>query len=247
MTFLSTAVFALFAMLQLPGSALTGRVVDATNMPVPGVTVRVVGSGVSRTVVTDRAGRFSVPGLADGSYAITVSLSGFRTQALSARVDASAPQELMVTMRTGILIEVLWIVPTPADAYRRADAIAHLRIDGTRRSGACGDAVVVTSQHDASVVRVFKGRLPAEIQLNQEAAGGCIEAGQWHEGLERPYRIGEEYVIFLTKRLDGWGRLAGPSLAFRVRGELADLGAFAGVKGSVRLDELGALLDRLSR
>jgi hypothetical protein len=209
MTLLSGAVFALSAILQMPGSALTGSVVDPANMPVPGATVRVVGGGVSATAVSDRMGRFRVVDLAAGSYVVTVSLAGFRTQTLSVRVDPSAPQELMVTMRIGIAIEVLWIVPEPADAYRKADAIAHLRIDGTRRYGPCGDAWVVTSQHDASVLRVFKGRLPERMQLDQEAAGRCSERGQWHEGIERPYRIGDEHVIFLTARPDGWGRLAG--------------------------------------
>ena len=247
MTFFSAAVFALFVILQLPGPALTGSVVDSTNLPVPGATVRVSGGGVSTTAVSDRIGRFRVDNLAAGSYLVTVSLAGFRTQMLNARVDASAPQELMVTLRVGVMTVVDWIVPTPADAYRKADAIAHLRIDGTRRYGPCGDAWAVMSQHDVSVLRVFKGRLPETIQLNQESAGRCRELGRWVEGDERPYRVGDEYVVFLTARPDGWGRLAGPPLAFRVRGEMADLGGFAGVKGNVSLDALGALLARWSR
>ena len=126
MTSLAVAVFALSALLQLPGSALTGRVVDTTNSPVPGATVRVVGGGVSTTAVSDRMGRFRVDDLAVGTYVVTVSLAGFRTQTLNARVDASAAQELTVTMRVGVLVVVDWIVPTPVDAHRKADAIAHL-------------------------------------------------------------------------------------------------------------------------
>lgn len=53
--------------------------------------------------------------------------------------------------------------------------------------------------------------------------------------------------MFLTERADGFGRLAGPSLAFRVRGEVVSLGGFAGVQGSISLNELTELLDRLSR
>jgi hypothetical protein len=192
-------------------------------------------------------GRFRIGDLAGGSYVLTVSLAGFRTQTLTVQVDSSANPELIVKLTTGVLSEVLWVVPTPADAYRMAAAIAHVRIDGTRRSGPCGDAHVVTSYHDASVLRVFKGRVSATIQLHQEASGRCSELGQWHEGIERPYRVGEEYVVFLTERADGFGRLAGPSLAFRVRGELVSLGGFAGVQGSISPNELSELLDRLSR
>jgi hypothetical protein len=100
---------------------------------------------------------------------------------------------------------------------------------------------VVTSHHEASALRVFKGRVPASVQLHQEAAGRCSERGQWHEGIERPYRAGEEYVVFLAERADGFGRLAGPSLAFRVRGEMVDLGGFAGAQ-SISLNDLSELL-----
>ena len=97
------------------------------------------------------------------------------------------------------------------------------------------------------VLRVFKGEVPAAIQLHQEAAGACREGLEWSQGIERPYRVGEEYAVFLTERPDGFGRLAGPPLAFPVRGELVSLGGFDGVQGSIGLDQLGELLDRLSR
>ena len=247
MSFTLAAIVAVSAMLHLPSSALTGKVVDATGRAVPGATVRIAAAGVSASAVSDGMGRFRIDELVGGSYKVSVSLAGFRTQTLTVRVDSSAPQEVLVRLMTSVLSEVLWIVPQPADAYRMAAAIAHVRIDGTRLFGPCGDAQVVTSHHDASVLRVFKGQVPAAIQLHQEAAGGCREGLEWRRGIERPYRISEEYVVFLTERADGFGRLAGPSLAFRVRGDLVSLGGFAGVKGSIGLDQLGELLERLSR
>ena len=247
MRFIPMAVAAVTAMFQLQAPAITGRVLDATDRAIPGATVDISGAGVSDSVVSDRLGRFRIGDLADGRYVLTVGLAGFRTQTLNVDVDSSANPELVVRLATGVLSELLWIVPQPADAYRKADAIAHLRIDGTRLSGPCGDAFVVTARHDATTLRVFKGRVPPRIQLHQEAAGRCSERGQWHDGIERPYRNGEEYVVFLTERADGFGRLAGPSLAFRVSGELVSLGGFAGVQGSISLNELSELLDRLSR
>lgn len=247
MHFIPLAFLAATAMLQLQRPALTGSVLDHAGTPLPGATVRISGAGVSTSVVSDTMGRFRIGDLADGPYVLTVSLAGFRTQTLNVQVDSAANPELVVKLTTGILSEVLWAVPQPADAYRLAAAIAHIRIDGTRPSGPCGDARVVTSRHDASAVRVFKGQVPRTIQLHQEAAGRCSERGQWHEGIERPYRAGEEYVVFLAERADGFGRLAGPSLAFRVSGEQANLGGFAGVQGSIGLNELSELLERLSR
>jgi hypothetical protein len=191
-------------------------------------------------------GGFGFADVPHGSYVLTVSLAGFRTQTLTVHVDSSANPEWVVTLTTGVLSELLWVVPSPVDAYRMAAAIAHLRIDGTRRSGPCGDAYAVTSHHEASALRVFKGQVPPSIQLHQEAAGRCSERGRWHEGIERPYRAGEEYVVFLAERADGYGRLAGPSLAFPVRGDMVELGGFAGAQ-RIGLNELSELLDRLSR
>ena len=246
MRFIPLAVVAVTAMVQLQTTALTGRVVDATDRPIPGATVRISGATVAAGVVSDRMGRFRIGDLADGPYVLTVSLAGFRTQSVNVRVDSSASPELVVKLTTRILSEVLWVVPQPADAYRMAAAVAHLRIDSARPSGPCGGAHVVTAYHDASALRVFKGRVPPTIQLHQEAAGRCRERFQWHEGIERPYRAGEEDVVFLAEPAGGFGRLAGPSLAFRVRGELVSLEGFAGVQGSISLNELSELLDRLS-
>jgi hypothetical protein len=191
-------------------------------------------------------GRFRFDDLAAGSYQLTVRLAGFRTQSISVQLDPAAASEVVVTLRTEILSEVLWVVPGPADAYRQAAAIAHVRIDRTRPPGACGDAAVVTSHHDASVLRVFKGRIPVTMQLDQEAAGQCREMLKWYEGIERPYRAGAEYVVFLSERPDGFGLLAGPSLVFPVRGDRVRLNGFAGVRGSIGLDAFGELLERLS-
>lgn len=245
MRFISAAVVAVSAVLQLQSAALTGRVVDATGSAVPGATVRIAGTGGTATTVSDRLGLFRIDGIVGGPYLLTVSLPGFRTHTTTVHVDSSAGPEVIVTLTTGILSEVVWVVPQPADALRMAAAIAHVRIDGTRRYGPCGDAAVVTAHHDASVLRVFEGRLPAAIRLRQEAAGRCSELGNWHEGGEEPYRAGEEYVVFLTERPDGFGRLAGPSLAFRVRGEMVSLEGFAGVQGRISLDQFGELLDRV--
>jgi hypothetical protein len=52
--------------------------------------------------------------------------------------------------------------------------------------------------------------------------------------------------MFLAERASGFGRLAGPSLAFPVRGERVDLGGFAGAR-SISLNEFRELLARLSR
>jgi hypothetical protein len=246
MLFLSAAVIAMSAMLQVQSGGLIGRIVDPTNNAIPGATVQITGEGHSASAVSDWTGRFRFAELATGTYTVTVSLAGFRTQTKVVRIDSPTGPELLVTLSPGILVEVLPVVPKPSEAYRMASAIAHVRIERTAPDGPCGNAYAVTARHETSVLHVFKGRLPATLQLDQEAAGRCLDRGMWHEGVERPYRAGEEYVVFLSDRPPAFVRLAGPALAFRVRGEMVSLGGFAGVPGSVTLVEFARWLETLS-
>ena len=65
---------------QVGAGALTGNVSDQAGATVPGATVTVTSAGISRshTSVTRTDGRYSVQGLAPGSYRVRVELSGFR-------------------------------------------------------------------------------------------------------------------------------------------------------------------------
>jgi hypothetical protein len=60
---------------------ISGVVRDATGAVLPGVNIQVINreTGVARTVITDDVGRYRVPGLEAGTYAVEGSLAGFRT------------------------------------------------------------------------------------------------------------------------------------------------------------------------
>jgi outer membrane receptor protein involved in Fe transport len=71
------------ALAQNPTFALEGVVTDAQQAVLPGatVTIRNVSTGLSRDVTTDDNGRFVVRGLPpEGSYTVTVAISGFATE-----------------------------------------------------------------------------------------------------------------------------------------------------------------------
>jgi len=57
---------------------ITGRIVDAQGLAVPGVTVTVTGPQGTKTAVTDNDGRFTIPFLAPGTYRIQTDLPGFK-------------------------------------------------------------------------------------------------------------------------------------------------------------------------
>jgi Carboxypeptidase regulatory-like domain/TonB dependent receptor/TonB-dependent Receptor Plug Domain len=62
-------------------TSITGRVVDASGLGLPGVTVTVTSqsTGFTRTVVTAETGGYAVPNLEPGSYTILIELPGFNS------------------------------------------------------------------------------------------------------------------------------------------------------------------------
>ena len=66
---------------QVGAAALSGGIVDASGAPIAGATITAIaaGTGLTRVVVSQRDGRYVVPGLAPGTYDVRVEVSGFRT------------------------------------------------------------------------------------------------------------------------------------------------------------------------
>src|SRR3954451_486647 len=85
------ALWAAAAGAQTGGGSISGVVKDTTSAIVPGVSVTAVGAGTSKSATTGGDGRFTIDGLADGSYAVTASLLGFRKVTQQVTVSAAAP------------------------------------------------------------------------------------------------------------------------------------------------------------
>lgn len=66
---------------QVAGATLSGNVSDPNGAAVPNVqvTIKNVGTGVSKTINTDEAGFYSMPNLIPGTYEVMASASGFKT------------------------------------------------------------------------------------------------------------------------------------------------------------------------
>ena len=64
----SLVLTSLPAFAQTPAGSITGRVADATGLPLPGVTVTVQGADMHRTFTTDGEGRYRFLDLAPGDY-----------------------------------------------------------------------------------------------------------------------------------------------------------------------------------
>ena len=103
-------------------SVLTGMVRDASGAAVGGATVTVTdGAGrTAGTAIADKAGRYGVDGLAQGTYDVTTQAPGFEKQTLHAvHVIPSKPNEADVSLKVGAASETVE-VETNADALEES-------------------------------------------------------------------------------------------------------------------------------
>src|SRR5262245_59915478 len=82
-------------------TAVTGRVTDPTGAVIPGVEITVTNTatGVTRSVVSNETGTYSVTQLAPGTYNIKAELVGFKPKAAN---NVALPVELTVTVNLAL-------------------------------------------------------------------------------------------------------------------------------------------------
>ena len=71
-----------WAVAQTTVSILEGKITDSTGAVLPGATVAVEGTTVTRTIVTDPSGLYRAVALPAGTYTVTVNKAGFETKVL---------------------------------------------------------------------------------------------------------------------------------------------------------------------
>ncbi|HEY1305292.1 MAG TPA: TonB-dependent receptor [Vicinamibacterales bacterium] len=90
------------------GGTLSGRVLDAQKLPVPGVTVTATGQQGARTAVSDADGRFSIPFLTPGNYDVRAELQGFKSfEQKAVIVSVGQITDIPVSMQVGGVTETV--------------------------------------------------------------------------------------------------------------------------------------------
>ena len=93
---------------------MTGQVVDAQGLAIPGVTVTITGTQGAKTVVSDGEGRFDVPFLTPGKYAVKAELQGFQTvEQRDITLSLGQTVNLPLKMQVGGLTESVQVVGAP--------------------------------------------------------------------------------------------------------------------------------------
>src|SRR5437588_630132 len=91
---------------------INGSVKDQSQALLPGVEVKVINTdtGYTRTVVTDEAGRYTIPNLPVGPYRLEASLPGFRTYAQTGIVlQVSSNPTIPVVLGVGQVTETVQV------------------------------------------------------------------------------------------------------------------------------------------
>ena len=112
---------------QITSATLSGTIKDATGGVLPGVdvVVRNLDTGLTRNVVSDANGYFTVPGLAPGKYEARASLQGFSTWVQSGIVlEVGAQAGLNLVMSLGATEETITVSGESALVDVRTSALS---------------------------------------------------------------------------------------------------------------------------
>ena len=96
---------------------LSGRIVDAQGLALPGVTITATGAQGSKTAISTGEGRFSVPFLTPGNYRVHAELQGFTpVDRTDVQVRVGQTVELPLTLQIGAVEESIQVTSTTVDA-----------------------------------------------------------------------------------------------------------------------------------
>lgn len=103
---------------QTGGGAIAGQVVDPAGDPLPGVVVVATNPGATepeglRLTTTDRDGRYRIANLPAGTYAVTLTLPGFRAARNDVEVLVSSTQVVDFELAPGMDADVPIIIGPP--------------------------------------------------------------------------------------------------------------------------------------
>jgi hypothetical protein len=96
---------------------LSGRIVDAQGLALPGVTITATGAQGSKTAISTGEGRFSVPFLTPGNYRVHAELQGFTpVDRTDVQVRVGQTVEIPLTLQIGAVEESIQVTSTTVDA-----------------------------------------------------------------------------------------------------------------------------------
>jgi hypothetical protein len=116
-------------------STLSGTVVDAEGLPIPGANVKVKNNATGQEIdlVSGSNGGFTAPNISSGNYSVIVELAGFRTTTLSSvSLAAGIPTAVKVSMQVGTIAENVTVVGESATVVQSQSAAISTNLTGAQ-------------------------------------------------------------------------------------------------------------------
>ena len=150
---------------QTPSGTISGRVLDATGLSLPGVTVTLQGADLTQTYTTDGEGRYRFLELAPGSYKVTSVLQGFATHVRENVVlDLGKTVSLPVTMAISGFTETITVAaPSPIVDGRQTGTATNFTADELSK--------IPTSRDPFSMMRSVPGVLVDRVNIGGNETG----------------------------------------------------------------------------
>jgi len=189
------AVLVSTAAAQDAGSAqITGRAIDPSGAPLPGVRITATRDLVRKEATTGNDGGFAISGLAPATYDVRADLPGFET--VSIRVPASASgvdNPLTIRMRVGCFASPgLEVIGQFDDAVKAADLVVRVRLDSIENyqrrvdDGYCGP------------ITVFEATIRELVVNRRSQRPGPLRFVMLNTELAEFFRAGNDYIAFLV-------------------------------------------------
>jgi hypothetical protein len=171
---------------------LKGLVTDAAGGVIPGATITATSGAVTRSAVSNAAGKFEFTALPTGWYRVDAALAGFTTQTVDpVAVTAGRTKTLSFRLELGPLAIVDYVTFPLASNARRAAVIAHVRLGASIQAGVREH--VRSTEWVADVITVAKD--PADLVVGRRV--------QFLRDADLPgaFATGQEFIaLFSTDR-----------------------------------------------
>jgi hypothetical protein len=158
-------IFASSAPAQTPSGTISGRVLDATGLSLPGVTVTLQGVDITQTFTTDGEGHYRFLELAPGTYKVTSALQGFATLVRENIVlDLGKTVNVPVTMQISAFKETITVTaPSPMVDARQTGTSTNFTADELSN--------IPTSRDPFSLMRTVPGVLVDRVNVGGNETG----------------------------------------------------------------------------
>jgi hypothetical protein len=159
------ALIASPASAQTSAGVISGRVIDATGLALPGATVTVQGVDLTHAFTTDGEGRYRFLDLAPGTYKLTSALDGFATTVRDQLIlDLGKTIDVAVTMQiSGVKETVIVTAPSPMVDARQTGVATNFTADEL--------AKIPSSRDPFSLMRSVPGVLVDRVNIGGNETG----------------------------------------------------------------------------